>query len=58
MANIDPVTHLSTGRLLLKNGTSFKEVFQDIGAKHYRVNVAAGMVAVEVAESPIPVYVT
>jgi hypothetical protein len=58
MANIDSVAHLSTGRLLSKNGTSIKEIFQDIGAEHDRVNVAAGMVAIEVAESPIPVCIT
>jgi hypothetical protein len=57
MANIDSVAHLSTGGLLPKNGTSFKEIFQDKGAEHDRVNIAAGMVAIQVAESPIPMYV-
>ena len=58
MANIDSVTNLSTRRLLPKNGTSFKEIFQDKGTEHDGVNVAAGMVAIEVAESPIPVCIT
>jgi hypothetical protein len=55
MANINSVAHLSTGRLLTKNRTSFKEIFQYIGAEYDGVNVAAGMVAIDVAESPIRV---
>jgi len=58
MAKVDSIGHFATRRLFLKNRTSFEKIFQNIAAEHDRVSVAAGMIAIYVAESPIPMYVT
>jgi hypothetical protein len=44
--------------LLAKNGTLFQEILENVGTEHDRVNIAAGMVTIKVAEAPIFMHIT